>query len=341
MSGAETARAALATLPRVTLAHLPTPLDPCPRLSAHVGGTTIAVKREDCTGLAFGGNKVRQHEYVLADALARGCDCVIQGSAAQSNQSRLLAAAGARLGLDVHLTPRLSTADEPLQGNALLDELLGATVHPVPADTSTIAFKAALAARLQAAGRKPYIIGMGATRSLVLAAVAYVECLFEIVEASGAPDWIFTSSQGSTQAGLLLGCSLLGLERTRVVGINPMPASHEAHRSADEIAALATEAGRLLRHDHAFEGSDIVNSDAHVGDGYGVPSAAGLEALRLMARTEGIVLDPVYTSKALAGLLDDCRRGVVGPTDRAVFVHTGGTPAVFAYADALRGRSRA
>ncbi|MFI6390900.1 D-cysteine desulfhydrase family protein [Nonomuraea sp. NPDC050540] len=328
-----TVRERLARLPRVRLAHLPTPLDACPRLSA-AEGPAISVKRDDCTGLAFGGNKVRQHEYVLGDAIAQGADCVIQGSASQSNHSRQLAAAGAKLGLEVFLLPKRDAMSAPVQGNHLVSHLLGATITPIdPAESSTRR-KDELAARLRERGRRPYVVGMGATRSLTLAALAYVEALVEIVEAGEAPDWIFVTSQGSTQAGLQLGCELLGLP-TRVVGVNPMTAAHEAYLPPAQIAALARGAAELLGLASAIEPADVVNLTGYVGEGYGVPSAESLAAIATLGAAEGILLDPVYSGKGFAGLLDHCSRGLLAPGERVVFVHTGGLPALFGYADAL------
>jgi 1-aminocyclopropane-1-carboxylate deaminase/D-cysteine desulfhydrase-like pyridoxal-dependent ACC family enzyme len=320
----------------VSLAHLPTPLDDCPRLSAQLG-VSLHVKREDCTGLAFGGNKVRQHEYVLGKAVADGADCLIQGSAAQSNHSRQLAAAGARLGLEVFLLPKADAHSSPVTGNLLLDHLLGATIAPISPDASSVEAKEALAQRLRAAGRHPYITGMGSDEALVLAAVAYVDALFEIVEdlaPDGAPAWIFTASQGSTQAGLLLGCELLGLP-TKVVGIAPMSQAHEAYMSPAEILDIVRAAGRLLGWESRLTERDVRCDGGFVGEGYGIQSPASVEAIRVLAGQAGILLDPVYSGKAFAGLLDYCRRGTVEPGERVVFVHTGGTPALFSYSEAL------
>jgi 1-aminocyclopropane-1-carboxylate deaminase/D-cysteine desulfhydrase-like pyridoxal-dependent ACC family enzyme len=327
-------RARIDRLPRVRLAHLPTPLDDCPRLSAAIGAT-IQVKRDDCTGLAFGGNKVRQHEFMLGDAIASGADCVIQGSASQSNHSRQLAAAGAKLGLDVYLLPKRDRRSHPVQGNYLIQHVLGATMLPIGVDESTKERKEELAAKLRAEGRRPYVVGMGATRSLTLAAVAYVEALVEIVEATGpdaVPGWIISTSQGSTQAGLQLGCELLGLP-TKVVGVNPLDQRHEAYLTTAEIHELVHGAAELLGLTSTISEADIVNTTGYVGDGYGIPSDAGLAALRTLAATEGILLDPVYSAKGFAGLLDFCARGTVAPGDRVIFLHTGGLPALFTYAE--------
>lgn len=335
----EEIRGRLARLPRARLAHLPTPLDPCPNLGRALGGPDIFIKRDDCTGLAFGGNKSRQLEYILGDALARGFDCVIQGAASQSNHARQLAAAGAKLGLDVYLTPKLDARSSPIQGNFLACHLLGAQIHPVPADASNTQAKQELAERLRREGRRPYIVGMGATGTLALAAVAYVGTALEILEqlaAQGtpAPDFIYTASQGGTQAGLQLACMLLGLP-TRVVGINPMQPGDEAYIPPKDIAELIHLAAGKLGYDVQVAEAGIENTAAYVGPGYGKPSEAGLEAIDLLARHEGILLDPVYTGKAFSGLIDHIRQGRLQQGQRVVFIHTGGLPALFAYAPDL------
>jgi len=326
----------LAQLPRVRLAELPTPLTDCARLSADLGGPHILVKRDDCTGLAFGGNKVRQHEYVLGDAVAAGADCLVQGAAAQSNHSRQLAAAGARLGLETFLLPKVDPETTALQGNYLVDHLLGATIRPIGPQDSSIEAKQQLVAELQAAGRTPYVTGMGSERALDLAAVAYVGAVLELLEQldGHAPQAIVTTSQGSTQAGLQLGCAVLGLT-TEVIGICPMPPSHEAWIHPDEIAAMLQRAGRFLDVDISCSGADIELRGEFVGDGYGTASPAGLAAMDLLGRTEGLLLDPVYTSKGFSGLLSEVRAGRWSSDDTVVFLHTGGLPALFAHPEAV------
>jgi len=327
-------RERLRSLPRVRLAALPTPLDDCPRLTAALGGPRILVKRDDLTGLAFGGNKVRQHEYVLGAAVEQGADCLVQGSAAQSNHSRQLAAAGARLGLQTFLLPKLDAHSDPIQGNYLVDHVLGATIMPIQPGESTIAAKAALVDRLRAEGRQPFVTGMGADEALALAAVAYVDALFELVEQLPHPlelDAIYTASQGSTQAGLRLGCELLGLD-TRVVGISPMGANHEAHIPIDDVVEMVHRAAAIIGVDTQIGRDDIELRFEFVGEGYGIPTDAGIEALAMLGGTEGILLDPIYTGKAFAGLVDDIRAGHIEHDDTVVFLHTGGLPALFAYA---------
>ncbi|MCU1439189.1 MAG: 1-aminocyclopropane-carboxylate deaminase [Rhodoglobus sp.] len=330
-------RDALSLLPRVRLAALPTPLDDCPRLSARLGGPMIMVKRDDCTGLAFGGNKVRQHEYVLGSAIANGADCLVQGSASQSNHSRQLAAAGAKLGLETFLLPKQDALSSPIQGNYLVDHILGATIMPIAPEQSTIEAKAALVERLRAEGRNPYVTGMGADDALTYAAVAYVEALFEIIEqlpAGRSLDWIYTASQGSTHAGLLIACELLGLP-TRIVGVNPTSDTHEAYIAPEGVLELVHGAAALLGFTSSVTLEDIDATGEFVGPGYGIPSPAGLEAIRVLGSTEGILLDPVYTGKAFSALLAHCREGRFRADETVVFLHTGGLPAIFAYNEVL------
>ncbi|CAN5320511.1 D-cysteine desulfhydrase [soil metagenome] len=334
-------RERLRSQPRVSLAALPTPLDDCVRLTDELG-PRIFIKRDDLTGLAFGGNKVRQHEFVLGAALAQGADCLVQGSAAQSNHSRQLAAAGAKLGLETFLLPKLDAHSDPVQGNYLVDHLVGATIMPIEPGESTIAAKAALVDRLRAEGRHPYVTGMGADEALALAAVAYVEALFELVEQMPEPlqlDAIYTASQGSTQAGLLIGCELLGLS-TRVVGISPLGVDHEAHIPLDDVVAMVHRAADILGVTTRIGRDDIELRFDFVGDGYGIPSQDGLDAMLLLGRLEGTLLDPIYTGKAFAGLVADIRAGRIGDDQTVVFLHTGGLPALFAYAQPVIGHVR-
>lgn len=326
-------RAAMGKLPRVKLAHLPTPLDDCPRSAKELKIDKLYIKREDCTGLAFGGNKVRQHEYVLGKAISVGSTCIIQGAASQSNHSRQIAAAGAKLGLRVLLTPKMDKNIENIQGNYLIDHLLGCEILPIPASASSTDEKNKLAARVMGEGEVPYISGMGATDSLILGAVACTEIIFEISDALGnqsPPDWIFSASQGSTQAGLLLGCEILGWE-TKVVGINPLNSSHEAHLSHEEISELIDSAARLIGYSKPIDFNKIINNIDYVGNEYGVPTSGSINAIRFLASREGILLDPIYSGKGFAGLLDYIAKGIVRKTDKVVFVHTGGLPALFVH----------
>ena len=330
-------RAAMGKLPRVKLAHLPTPLDDCPRAAKELNIHKLFVKREDCTGLAFGGNKVRQHEYVLGKAISVGSTCIIQGAASQSNHSRQIAAAGAKLGLRVLLTPKMDKNIENIQGNYLVDHLLGCEILPIPYSASSTDEKNKLAQKVISEGEKPYISGMGATDSLILGAVACVEIIFEISDALGnqkPPQWIFSASQGSTQAGLLLGCEILGWE-TKVVGINPLDSNHEAHLTNEQIFELVESAAKLIGYSKPIIPDKIINNINYVGDEYGVPTSGSIKAMKFLASKEGIILDPIYSGKAFDGLLDYIGKGIVDTKDDVVFVHTGGLPALFTHNQAL------
>ena len=330
-------RAAMAKLPRVKLAHLPTPLDDCQRAAKELNIERLYIKREDCTGLAFGGNKVRQHEYVLGKAISVGATCIIQGAASQSNHSRQIAAAGAKLGLRVLLTTKMDKNIDNIQGNYLIDHLLGCEILPIAASASSAEEKNKLAQKVTAEGEVPYISGMGATDSLILGAVACVEIIFEISDALGnqsPPEWIFSASQGSTQAGLLLGCEILGWD-TKVVGINPLNSSHEAHLTHAEIFELIESASKLIGYSKPVDSNKIINNIDYVGDQYGVPTPGSISAIKFLASREGVLLDPIYSGKGFAGLLDFIAKGTIAKEDSVVFVHTGGLPALFVHNQVL------
>ncbi|MCZ7649063.1 MAG: pyridoxal-phosphate dependent enzyme [Planctomycetota bacterium] len=320
-----------ARLPRVSLTELPTPLQACERLSRAIGhGLRLHLKRDDLTSLGFGGNKIRKLEFSLGAALAQGCDTVVHGLAGQSNYCRQTAAACAKLGLPCHLVLRRDhkTAGAP-QGNLLLSHLFGARIEMVAPDEQPAA-KQRLVERLKAQGRTPYLIG---SQDEALGAVAYALCLAEILEQGlerGAePGVVCVTGWNGTQAGLALGARVLGW-RGRVLGFAPSPSADEARRR-EAAARAAREAARLLGGEESFSAGDIVNTSAYAGAAYGEATAEGLEALALLARTEGLVAGPVYTGKGLAGLIDYVRKGEIAPGSVVVFVHTGGTPEVFAY----------
>jgi len=332
-------KAALASLPRRKLGHFPTPLDKCERISLVLGGASIWVKRDDCSGLAFGGNKTRQLQFVLGDALASGADVIIQGAASQSNHSRQVAAAAAKLGVKCVLMPRQDKKSSVVQGNALIARLFGADIEPVPNDSSMKLAKERTNARLREAGRTPFVVGMGAERALTLAAVAYVDALLEIIEeferqGEALPTHIYTTSQGSTQAGLLAGARLLGLNIS-VVGINPMDASNEAYVDVPAIEKQAIGAAELLGFSLELAPGDVQNCTDFVAPGYGLPSPEGQEAIAMMARFEGMLFDPVYSGKGLSGLVGHIRAGVIPSGSRVVFIHTGGLPALFSYSEEM------
>lgn len=301
--------------PRVVLGHWPTPLEECPRLSEALGGPRILVKRDDCTGLAAGGNKTRKLEFLLGQALREGHDTIVTYGAVQSNHARQTAAACAKLGLRCelllsHSVPRRDALYES-NGNVLLDRLLGATVH-MPADLDeTLAV-------LEKIGPAFHIPVGGST---AVGALGYLNAAKEL---DFKPDRV------------VLGCSTAGTAAGLVVGLDTMVEAicvyEPAGKTAAEIDRLVAETSALAG--VAAAGRSTVRDD-WFGEGYGVPTPEMTEAVRLFARTEGLLLDPVYTGKAAAGLVGLIRSGEIGPDETVVFWHTGGSPGLFVYPDAL------
>ncbi len=316
------------TLPRLSLAALPTPVQPLPRLSAELG-FRLLVKRDDLTGLAFGGNKTRKLELLLAEAQAQGAEVVLTTGAAQSNHCRQTAAAAARLGLACHLV--LMEPPKP-SGNLLLDGLLGARITWTPRTRRDEALQEAAEAE-RAAGRRPYVVPYGGSNALGAAAYAYA--LEELLAQGFTPDAIvFATSSGGTQAGLVAGARLLGF-RGRIVGVS---VDEPADVLRPRVASLAGETAALLGEPADFRPEDVVVEDAYAAPGYGVLTEAEIRAVLRLARTEGLLVDPVYTGRAMAGLLDLASRGYFAKDETVLFWHTGGTPGLFAaeYAEALQ-----
>jgi L-cysteate sulfo-lyase len=324
---------ALARFARVGLAHLPTPLEPMPRLSAHLGGPRLWVKREDCTGVGMGGNKLRKLDYVLADALAAGADTLVSGGVVQSNSQRQVAAAAARLGLGCHLAVyhgRLAppSADYEKTGNALLNRLFGATLHDVPWNGDRNGAIRSLAESLGARGRKPYVVPYGVSDAK--GALAYASTVAEIAAQCATMNVVphsivHCSGSGATQAGLAVGARW-ALPHTKVVGID---IDAEPERVRADVLRYAQGAADLLGRE--FDAADIEVVAGHAGPAYGVPHAATVEAIGLAARLEALVLDPVYSGKGLAGLIALVQEGRWTKDQDVIFVHTGGAPALFAY----------
>lgn len=326
-------REKIAQLPQVDIGHFPTPLEACPRLSEALGGPRIFIKREDCSGLAFGGNKVRQLTFTIGDGVNQGADTIIQGAASQSNHCRQAAAAAAKLGLNCYL--RLARDNKSvMQGNVLLDDLAGADVEFVDAamGAELDAIKYALADDLKAKGLKPYVLA--APKSTALAAVAFAWCIAEIHEQQEAmgidADWIYAPSAGGTQGGLILGTKALGM-KLKPYGIAPIGWADRVER----IRNAANDAAAILGIDLVVGDDDVRNTDDYVGEDYGILTPECVDALKLMAQTEGIFLDPSYTSKAFSGLIDHIRKGHISADETVIFLHTGGTPALFAYNEEL------
>jgi D-cysteine desulfhydrase family pyridoxal phosphate-dependent enzyme len=320
---------------RSSLGSLPTPLQPLPRLTQALGGPQIHVKRDDLTGLAFGGNKTRKLELLVADALARGARTLLTRGAAQSNHCRQTAAAAAQCGLGCVLVLQ-GHAPAEWTGNLFLDELLGAEIVWSGAEPPEQALEGAFE-RARSAGHAPYRIPYGGSGPL--GAAAYGHAMAEMLEQDAGFDTIVVaSSSGGTQAGLVAGARLYGFGG-RIVGISIEPEAGELRRT---VAALAGEAAGVLGEPLHVEPGEIEVLDGYRGGGYGVLGALEREAIRLFARLEGLLLDPVYTGRAAGALLDLVRLGRLGAAEqRVLFWHTGGTPALFAYASGLRGEAGA
>ncbi|MGQ9585061.1 MAG: D-cysteine desulfhydrase family protein [Anaerolineae bacterium] len=329
----ESLRQRLEKFPRARLAHLPTPLEPMPRLSERLGGPALWVKRDDATGLAFGGNKARVLEFRLGAAQAQGADCIVAGAAIQSNFCRQTAAACAKLGLEAYLVLREveGQSHHQPQGNLLLDYLLGAHVEFIAgSDSDQKARILALAEELRERGRKPYITGW---TDVSVAALGYVNAFLEMLDQFQGlglqPSALVLSSGGATQAGVLVAARALNWD-VPVWSVNHGGTGSDAR---GRIASIATQTAELLGLPFHFQVEDVAASNEYFAPAYSMPSERGLEALRLAAQLEGLILDPLYTGKAMAGLMDQVQAGRWGPGDTVVFLHTGGTPALFAYAE--------
>lgn len=313
---------------RVTFAHLPTPVEKLERLSKHLGGPELLIKRDDQTGLALGGNKTRKLEFLTADALAQGCDQLITTGGPQSNHCRQTAAAAARLGLGCSLVLR-GEAPTRFTGNLLLNQLLGAHLYWTNG-RPTGELMNDVADELRSMGRKPYVIPLGGSN--VMGATGYVLAMQELMEQLSSQhlnvDFIvFASSSGGTQAGMVLGAEAHGY-RGRILGIsNDRPADE----LQTQVAALATATATHLDLKTISIHDSVEVNDDYLGDGYGILNDVDREAIRLVAQMEGILLDPVYTGRAMGGLIDLIRWGAFTRRQTVLFWHTGGTPALFAY----------
>ena len=329
--------ARIAAQPRVRLTHLPTPLESCPRLAAAVGVRALYIKRDDLTGLAFGGNKTRHLEFTFADILKSGADTVVAGAYTQSNWCRQITAAARRHGLAVSLVLIHGVKGPAAQGSLLLDRLMGAdvTVIDIESMEGIQPYLDEKARELEAAGRRPYVIAPFGLDQQVRAALGYVDMAVELdsqlEEAGIDPTHVFVSGANNTPAGLVAGLHALG-RRAWVTAISPIRWQEER---AVDIARLATATARALGLNLAIAPADFTADEAYAGETYGVLTPEARAAMQLAAETEGILLDPVYTGKAMAGLIDYARRGAVGADETVVFVHTGGLPLLFAYAEEL------
>lgn len=328
---------------RVSLAVLPTPLQVATRLRDALGGPrrcpTILIKRDDLTGLALGGNKARKLEFLIADALHEHATVVVTTGAVQSNHARMTAAAARAAGLDVVLVLTAEGADPPVQGNLLLDRLFDATIHyvPPPADpklaTSDVeeAKVAEVVADLRARGQQPYVIPVGG--SSAVGVLGYLSGSGEIVSQLEAMNerprrLYYASGSRGTQAGLTLGAKVFAAPYA-VYGV---AVSGGEPWKRDRALRIGNQAAALVGVETRITGDDLQTDQGYIGSGYGISTDGCVEAIRLLARHEGILLDPVYTGKAMAGLIDHVRRGDLDPSSSVVFLHTGGVPALFAHA---------
>jgi 1-aminocyclopropane-1-carboxylate deaminase/D-cysteine desulfhydrase-like pyridoxal-dependent ACC family enzyme len=334
---------ALKARPRVSLANLPTPLEPCPGLTRELGGPQIWVKRDDLTGLATGGNKTRMFEYVLGKAVDAGADTVVAGAAVQSNYCRQLAAACAKLGLECHLILRKvrGEKDDEIQGGLLLDLLLGAKIEMVEGiDWVEHGERVRQrAAELEAQGKRVHIGRCGDESRLGKYAVAYADAFVELVEQAEklelTIDEIWMSSSDATQAGLAMAAKHCE-SPVRLVGLPALGKPIAPGWTFPEcISSFGNECAEILGLPTRLVPDDITSILDYVGPGYGALTDAAREAMQLAGRCEGLLLDPVYTAKAMAGLVDHARRGLIARDSTIVFLHTGGLPALFAYADSL------
>lgn len=330
----------LEKFPRVRLAHLPTPLEFCPRLSEALGGVAIYVKRDDCTGLATGGNKARKLEWLMAEAIEEGADYVMTQGATQSNHARQTAAAAAKFGIKCHilLEDRTQTSDPNYNenGNVMLNDIFGATrERRGPGLNMNEELEAVAEKFRKELGAKVYtIVGGGSNPT---GALGYVNCMYEMIqqfdEQGLAIDHLVhaTGSVG-TQAGLVTGLKACGSEIDLLGYSVRFPKAIQE----EKVLKLAERTAEKIGMSGCVESSDVVVDSAFVGEGYGIPAESTIEAIRMFAELEGLLLDPVYSAKGAAGLIDYCRRGLFKKGEKVVFLHTGGAVALHGYINYFR-----
>ena len=311
-------------LPRLHFAHLPTRVDELPRLTEHLQGPRILVKRDDQTGLAFGGNKTRKLEFLVAEALEQGAKTLITGGALQSNHCRQTAAAAARFGLDCTLVLNGEMPDHP-SANLLLDQMFGAEIVAITDRALRDQTLQETFDKAVLAGRKPYLVTYGG--SSPTGALGYAFAMKEFMEQTIQADWIvFGTSSGGTHAGLVLGQRLFGY-KGKVLGIS-IDEAEEWLKS--RVSALASDASEKMGERIEFTRDDVLANEEYCGAGYGVLTDLEREAVKLFAKYEGLLLDPVYTGRAAAGMIDLIRKGFFRKDETVLFWHTGGQPALFA-----------
>ena len=340
---AHTVADALARMPRVTLDDAPTPILPLKRIEEAMGpelnGVKLYVKREDLLGLGGGGNKLRKLEYLMGDAAAKGCDTIIATGGIQSNFTRVAAAACARekIACELVLAPLVPQTDQEYEqsGNTLLNDLFGAKIHVLGGGESAADLARRRAAELTAQGRRPYLTPGGGSSSI--SALGYVRCALELdiqLRSNGLDDAMIVTANGSngTHAGLLAGFRALGRSPQKLRAFTVLA---EAENSRNSTLAMANGTLELLGASDRLHMDDVLIADDQRGEGYGIVTDAMIEAVRLMASSEGLLLDPVYSGKAFAGLISDVRAGRYPAGSSVVFLMTGGAPALFAYRSAF------
>jgi len=325
----------LSRFPRLHFAHLPTPLEPLERISEHLGGPNLWIKRDDCTGLSSGGNKTRKLEFLMAEAVERGADTIITQGATQSNHARQTCAISAKLGFDCHILLEDSTGyhDEAYahNGNVLLDQLHGASISIRPADSDMNAEMEQLAQQLRDDRKEPYIIPGGGSNET--GALGYVNAAFELTHQANERSLridhlVHATCSAGTQAGLVVGMEAMH-SRIPVYGFSVRA---DKQKQEDNVFTLAQRTSEFmgLSPDLVAREKVVANSD-YVGEGYGLPTNSMVEAVKMLASFEGILLDPVYSGKGFAGLIDLVRTGHFKQGENVVFLHTGGSVSLFAY----------
>ncbi len=316
----------------LSLGAIADPVEKLERLPRELGGPEILIKRDDQTGLALGGNKTRKLEFLVGQALKQGADTLVTAGAAQSNHCRQTAAAAAKAGLKSEL---ILSGDKPAlpQGNLLLNQLLGAREHWISRSERALKLRQ-IPEQLRAQGRKPYVIGVGGSNGV--GATGYVVVMIELMEQLRASKQhidhiVFASSSGGTQAGLVVGARATGF-KGQLHGVSIDKGDLELDSYEEEVAQIANECAEYIGLKTRFDWEDIKIVYGYLGEGYGVVGDSELEAIRLMAGYEGIILDPVYTGRAFGGLVDLIRKKISKPDQTVLFWHTGGASALFAYA---------
>jgi D-cysteine desulfhydrase family pyridoxal phosphate-dependent enzyme len=337
---------AIRQLERVGIGVFPTPFETMPRLQVELGGPKLFVKRDDLTGVAMGGNKVRQLNYILVEARKKKADYVITTCGVQSNWSRQTVALATKMGMNAMLvlrTAQFKTKPSVYDGNILLDHIMGAKIRVIKMrindDPTPILEEEA--EKLRSKGHNPIVLGPRASVS-PLATAAYAYGFIEMADQAKAMgvelDAVFVAAgAGPTQAGLILGARVLGM-KTRIIGVNV--GAYSTEKLNEVILSSSEGAAKLLGTDSRVRKSDIIINNDYAGKDYGITTEESNEALKLVARTEALIIDPVYTSKTMAGMIGMIRKGEFGRDQNVCFLHTGGVPALFAYKDQFQPKKR-